>query len=68
MPTLVDRGMSMIGLNGSGMRDAEVQKQKGYVREVQDGIEESKQRSRRARRRDRWTRDIWGEGSVNQDR
>jgi len=29
-----------------------------YVREVEDKIEESKQRSRRARTREGWTRDI----------
>ena len=60
--------MSAIDLNGSGMREAEVWEQKGYAREVQDGIEESKHGSGRARRREGWTRDIWGEGSVDQDR
>ena len=60
--------MSAIDLNCSGMRKAEVREQKGYVREVQDGIEESKHGSWRARRREGWTRDIWGEGSVAQDR
>ena len=60
--------MSAIDLNGSGMREAEVWEQKGYAREVQDGIEESKHGSGRARRREGWIRDIWGEGSVDQDR
>ena len=59
--------MSAIDLNSSGMREAEVRELKGYVREVQDRIEESKHGSERARRRDGWTRDIWGEESVDQD-
>ena len=60
--------MSAIDLNGSGMREAEVREQKGYVRGVHDGIEKSKQGSKGARRREGWTRDIWDEGSVEQDR
>ena len=50
--------MSTIDLNGSGMREAEVWEEKGYVREVQDAIEESKHGSGRARRREGSTRDI----------
>ena len=44
--------MSAIDLNVSGMREAEVCEQKGYVREVQDGIEERMHGSGRARRRE----------------
>ena len=68
MRRLVDWGISPKDLNGFGMREAEVQEQKEYVSEVQDGIEKSKQVSGRAMRREGWTRDIWGEGSVDQDR
>ena len=50
------------------MRETEVWEQKGYVREVQDGIEKSKHGSGRARRREGWTRALWGEGSVDPDR
>ena len=59
--------MSAIYLNGSGMRESEVQKQKKYVSKVQDGIEESKGGSGRARRREGWTRDIWDEERMDQD-
>ena len=58
--------MSAIDQNGSGIREAEVLEQKRSVRKIQDGIRESKQRSGIARRREGWTRDIWGEGSVDQ--
>ena len=44
--------MTVIDLNSCGMREAEVLKQKGYVREIQDGIEELKGESGRARRRE----------------
>ena len=52
MRKLVDWGTSAIDLNGSGLREAEAREQKEYMREIQDGIEESKQGSRRTRGRE----------------
>ena len=68
MCRLVDWGINPIDLNGFVMKEAVVLEQKEYVSDVQDGIEKSKQVSGRARRREVWTRDIWSEGSVDQNR
>ena len=55
---MVDWGTSTVDMNGSELRETEAREQKEYVREVQDGIEESKRGSGRGRGREGWTRDI----------